>query len=137
MVHLPYPIWVRDLAFFKDQPQNIVTATSYSQLRLYDTRAQRRPLFNELLGSKALTCVSLTPDGNTAIVGNTIGEIFVFDLRKRALAGKCKGKIVGSISAVSCHPTEPIFACSSIDRHCRVFDYNTRQLKFKVSDTKK
>lgn len=133
MLHLPYPIWVRDLCFFNDQPKNIVTVTSYSQIRLYDTRTQRRPLFNEILGSKALTCVSVTPDGNSAIAGNTLGEVFIFDLRKRELAGKCKGKTVGSISAISCHPTEPLFACSSIDRHCRVFDFNTRQLKAKVN----
>ena len=120
------------MTFLPDQPQSIVTVTSYSQIRLYDTRAQRRPLINEEAGTKALVCVCPTPDGNSVIAGNTLGEIFKFDLRQRKLLGKFKGKIVGSVRQISCHPTEPLFACVSLDRHCRVFDYNTREMKLKV-----
>lgn len=44
-------------------PQPIlVTGTGYGDVRLYDTKAQRRPLFSTKYGTEPVTSLNLTPD---------------------------------------------------------------------------
>lgn len=131
-VRLAPKIWVKDIVYLSEQPDKIATATGHAQVRLYDIKAQRRPLFNVEVGKKPFMCATATPDGNYLMLGNTIGEVYKFDLRMRKSCGAFKGKTVGSIRSISVHPTEPWISCASLDRHLRVFDHQSRQLKLKV-----
>ena len=62
---LRVPVWVNEVGFTPDSgPQPVlVTGTGYGQVRLYDTRAQRRPLFSTEYGTEPITALDLTPDG--------------------------------------------------------------------------
>ena len=64
---LRVPVWVNRVVFVPDQqrsPQSIlVTGTGYGEVRLYDTRAQRRPVFSTEYGNEPITALTASPDG--------------------------------------------------------------------------
>ena len=61
---LRVPVWVNRVVFVPDcGPQPIlVTGTGYGNVRMYDTRAQRRPLFSTEYGNEPITALCVTPD---------------------------------------------------------------------------
>jgi len=135
-VKLRQPIWVRDVHFLGENSTQIVAATSYHQVRMYDTKAQRRPIFNIELGTDPFTCMA--PVDDTAVITATsTGIVSLFDLRKRQCVGSYKGKIAGSIRSVHVHPSKPIFACCGLDRFVRVFDIKKRTLLHKVRSNRR
>jgi ribosome biogenesis protein NSA1 len=70
-MRLRQKIWIRDLQYLhKHSAEQIVVGTSYHQLRLYDTKAQRRPLFNAEIGEDPITCVMPVLDGTYVLVHN-------------------------------------------------------------------
>lgn len=38
------PVWIKDLVFMSTDGQKLAVGTAYHQLRLYDMKAQRRPI---------------------------------------------------------------------------------------------
>ena len=62
---LRVPVWDNQMAFTPDSgPQPIlVVGTGYGNVRLYDTRAQRRPVFSTKYGNEPITALDITPDG--------------------------------------------------------------------------
>jgi ribosome biogenesis protein NSA1 len=52
-----------------------------SQVRLYDIRAQRRPIVNLNVGEKKLTAMTLTHRDKVVLVGNAHGEVMQVDVR--------------------------------------------------------
>ncbi|GCC42969.1 hypothetical protein chiPu_0026960, partial [Chiloscyllium punctatum] len=52
-------------------------------VRVYDPSSpQRRPVLEMTYEEYPLTAMSLTPDGNSVVVGNTHGQVAVLDIRK-------------------------------------------------------
>ncbi|XP_072106890.1 WD repeat-containing protein 74-like isoform X4 [Mobula birostris] len=115
---LRVPVWVRDVHFIPASGK-LVTCTGHSQVRVYDPSAQRRPVLEMTYGEVPLTALSLTPDANSVIVGNTHGHLAVLDLRKGQLLRCLKGQ-AGSVRSVQCHPSLPFVASCGLDRFLRV-----------------
>ena len=95
---LRVPVWLTDLCFFPSSPENtprVVTGTAYSQVRLYDCKAQRRPVHTLELEEPgegyAVTCVCLTPDEQQVLVGDTTGMLSCWDLRTWKRLGRLMG----------------------------------------------
>ncbi|CAM9370017.1 unnamed protein product [Phaeothamnion confervicola] len=119
------PVWmtvVQPLASAGDGSLNrLVTCTAYGHLRIYDTRAGRRPAHSVDAAQHRITAMALSADASEAIVGDAAGELLSLDLRtlrrRRRYAGPA-----GSIRSISVHPTLPVFACAGLDRMLRVYD---------------
>ena len=63
---LRVPVWVNRVVFSPDHsgPQSIlVTGTGYGEVRMYDTRAQKRPLLRTEYGGEPITALTMSPDG--------------------------------------------------------------------------
>lgn len=56
-------------------------AAAISQIRLYDTKVKKKPIWSEEFGDHPIMALDVTPDGNYAIFGNSIGEMKQMDLR--------------------------------------------------------
>ncbi|OWK17471.1 WDR74, partial [Cervus elaphus hippelaphus] len=79
---LRVPIWDQDIQFLPES-QKLVTCTGYHQVRVYDPASpQRRPVLEATYGEYPLTAMTLTPEGNSVIVGNTHGQLAEIDLRQ-------------------------------------------------------
>ncbi|XP_059566361.1 WD repeat-containing protein 74 isoform X2 [Myotis daubentonii] len=116
---LRVPIWDQDIQFLPES-RKLVTCTGYHQVRVYDPASpQRRPVLEATYGEHPLTAMTLTPGGNSVIVGNTHGQLAEIDLRQGRLLGCLKG-LAGSVRGLQCHPSKPLLASCGLDRILRV-----------------
>ncbi|XP_060711566.1 WD repeat-containing protein 74 [Hemiscyllium ocellatum] len=128
---LRVPVWVRDIQFVPDSDR-IITCTGHSQVRVYDPSSpQRRPVLEMKYDEYPLTAMSLTPDGNSVVVGNTHGQVAVLDIRKGRLLKCLKGQ-AGSIRGIQTHCSLPLVASCGLDRFLRIHDLGSKELLHKV-----
>lgn len=64
-LQLRVPIWVSQISFVPEVESSslVVVGTGHHQIRLYDIRAQRRPLYSQEFGDAMVTAMDVTPDG--------------------------------------------------------------------------
>ncbi|XP_022310848.2 WD repeat-containing protein 74-like [Crassostrea virginica] len=118
-LNLRVPVWVT-CARFVPNSEKIYTATGHHQVRLYDTKAQRRPVLDMSFDEYPITALSLCPkDENQVVVGNTIGKLAVLDVRKGRPVQVFKG-LAGAVRAVEHHPTLPVIASCGLDRYLHI-----------------
>jgi len=117
------PIWDKDIDWVNANKNVFVAVTAHHEVRLYDARAQRRPVMNVPVGEKPFKCVRTNPlNNNIIITGNASAAMNLLDIRKSCLLlGSFKG-IAGSIRSISCHPTQHYIAAVGLDRLLHVFD---------------
>ncbi|ERE79363.1 WD repeat-containing protein 74 isoform 1 [Cricetulus griseus] len=102
-------------------------------VRVYDpVSPQRRPVLEATYGEYPLTAMTLTPEGNSVIVGNTHGQLAEIDFRQGRLLGCLKG-LAGSVRGLQCHPSKPLLASCGLDRVLRIHRIRSpRGLEHKV-----
>ncbi|CAO4382671.1 unnamed protein product [Caenorhabditis nigoni] len=131
MLGLEIPIMITDARFIPGQ-NTILEATKLHEMRVYDPRAQRRPVNKLKFMENPIMCTSLTNKTNQILAANSIGEMGLFDLRSK-VHPMCKFKgQAGSIRSIAGHPTMPLAASVGIDRFLRVHDLQTRKLIHKI-----
>lgn len=126
------PIWNRDLRF-RDE-SNLITATGFGQVRVYDIRAGTRPQQDWRIsegsdrdGWNPLMRLALGKNQHSAFVGDTMGNVFNVDLRKGKRVHTYPGA-AGSIRGLEVHPELPLLFSVSLDRKLRVHDIESRSL---------
>ncbi|KAF1755408.1 hypothetical protein GCK72_021977 [Caenorhabditis remanei] len=131
MLGLEIPIMITDARFIPGE-NTILEATKLHEMRVYDPRAQRRPVKKIVFMENPIMCTSLTNKTNQILAANSIGEMGLFDLRSK-VHPMCKFKgQAGSIRSISGHPTMPLAASVGIDRFLRVHDLQTRKMVHKI-----
>ncbi|KAL9953271.1 hypothetical protein ACROYT_G040664 [Oculina patagonica] len=130
---LQVPIWVTDLGFLPGQESqpSIAVGTGYHQVRLYDTKAQRRPVLSFDFGESPVSALAVTDNENLIIVGNTVGTMGSIDLRKGQLQGHYKG-FAGGIRCISCLDKQQMVASCGLDKFLRIHHLHNRKLLNKV-----
>eukprot|EP00941_MAST-03F_sp_MAST-3F-sp1_P004443 g4443.t1 len=136
---LPVPVWVTDIQFLKPHGRNkigalqhqLLTCSSHRHLRLYDCRAQRRPVRSVAFGDCAWKSLAVAPDQKSFIVADKKGTIEHIDISTFKRIGRFKG-CGGSVRALSCHPNKEMIASVGLDRWLRVHDMNNRRCQHKV-----
>jgi len=126
---VPVPVWHTGAQFLPDKVNTLVTCTGYVQsrlrgeVRLYDVSAKRRPLLRSLapVGDEALRCITCTPDGRYVLAGSGSGHMAKLDLRKNLQPVHRYKGAAGSIRQIVVHPTLPLVASASLDRHVRLY----------------
>ncbi|KAG2449863.1 hypothetical protein HYH02_005386 [Chlamydomonas schloesseri] len=115
---------VTALAFVPGQDdKQVLVGTAKHKLWLYDMRAGRKPQAELVWGEGRITTLQPVADGSRIWVGNGRGHVEALDLRqapaKLSMGHALKG-VAGSIRALALHPSEPLIASVSLDRHLRV-----------------
>ena len=66
MLDLRVPVWVSDLGFVSQSNSQPVVAvgTRYHQIRLYDTKAQKRPVLNVEFQDLPIITVAVPPNNS-------------------------------------------------------------------------
>ncbi|XP_067943635.1 WD repeat-containing protein 74-like isoform X1 [Watersipora subatra] len=127
---LRVPVWVTAIGHLPRPSLSLVLATTgYHQIRVYDPLAnRRRPLIDMEWGEQPITSLCVNPRNDRQVmVGNTIGEQGLMDLRSMKCLGKYKGG-AGAIRSIQCHPTLPVVVSCGLDRYVRVHDMQSRLL---------
>ena len=136
---LRVPIYIRDLQFAHSsagggaaagagrQTFEIVTVSSHKHVRLYDTRAQRRPVRSVEFGEQSLRAVCITPDQRSVVVADTTGRITRLSMGDFRQISVFKGA-GGSVRSLTCHSQLPLLASVSLDRCVRVHHLESRRI---------
>lgn len=111
------PVWVSDLAWTGNTTTAPALCSRHGDIRLYDTRAQRRPVVElgwagEESAPPACTAIAAVGD-HQVVIGTSTGQLGLFDWR--AGAGSYRGlvrKLGGCVGAVRS------LATSGDNRHC-------------------
>ncbi|CAK9825313.1 WD repeat-containing protein 74 [Anthophora retusa] len=130
-LELEVPVWISDIEFLPGTEQ-IVTVGRYGYVRLYDPRAQRRPVTDIEMANEPLTTLSIVPREKQIIVGSGKGKMNLIDLRKPAKVLNTYKDFVGSVTGISCSNNGPFVVSVSLDRHLRVHHIDTKLLLKKV-----
>ncbi|XP_072941228.1 WD repeat-containing protein 74 [Epargyreus clarus] len=131
-LQLRRPVWVSDLCFLGENLLAVCSRHGY--VRLYDTRAQRRPVCNVDTASMAATCISPSDDERQVYVGFGRGQLHQVDLREGRLSKGYKGA-VGAVSDVTAAGEWLLSA--SLDRHVRLHRRESKELVYKQYLTSK
>lgn len=130
-LNLRVPVWVMQTRFIPST-DNIVTSTGYHQIRLYDTKVQRRPVLETNFGEYPITALSINNSNhNQIIVGNTHGQMALLDIRKGAMVQEYRG-FAGGIRDIQCHDKKPLIVSCGADRFLRIHDLNSKEMLHKV-----
>jgi ribosome biogenesis protein NSA1 len=128
MLDMRVPVWGKDVRFFPRDSAQLAEVTAYRQLRIYDVRAQTRPVVNAVVSELAgLVSAAVDPEERLVAFGDGAGGAGLFDLRTRKVAGSLRG-FGGSVRCLEFHTSLPLLASCSIDRFFRVFALPSRKL---------
>ncbi|KAG5899141.1 hypothetical protein JTB14_027334 [Gonioctena quinquepunctata] len=130
-LNLPIPTSVRGITFFTDTPNLSACCTKEGHVLLYDDRAQRRPIMKFLEKKASYTCITSAHRERQCLVGTTRGYMQLLDL-KTAKCLKTFTTFTGSVTSIVCDPLEPYVATTSLDRHLRIHNLETKELVHKV-----
>lgn len=116
----------------------LAVGTGYKQVKIYDVRAQRRPILmansdNNIILTHPVTALCQV-DEHRIVVGNTAGNMHAMDLRKmKEQVGRFVGP-GGSIKQIVRHACDnvPVIACVGLDRMLRTYDLRTCKLIDKI-----
>ncbi|KAJ1525984.1 hypothetical protein ONE63_009164 [Megalurothrips usitatus] len=122
-------VWVTDHTFLPNS-QKVVVGSRYGYVRLYDPKAQRKPVVNINVPDQAISCIAASNSDDSVLCGLAKGDIVKFDMRNGKASAHYKG-FYGAVSAIACHPTEPYIASVSHDRFLRVHHLTTKELVLK------
>lgn len=139
---LRQPVWISSLRSLEPEgvtgsdsggttAHQIIAGTAYRQVRLYDTRAQKRPTHSVNADEHGITTMAVAPNTKEVVVADTAGLVRVLDLRKMEWGRRFYGP-AGSVRGLAFHPSLPILACVGLDRMARVYDYHSREQKFQL-----
>ncbi|XP_075989500.1 WD repeat domain 74 lethal (2) k09848 [Anticarsia gemmatalis] len=136
-LQLRRPVWVSDLCFINNEGGNVLAVCSrHGYVRLYDTRAQRRPVQCVDFENMAATCISNSFDDRQVLVGFGRGQLHQVDLRKGKPDKGYKGA-TGAITDVTIARQERLVVSASLDRNVRVHAFESKDMVYKQYLTSK
>lgn len=126
--------WPTCAAFFPPQGDAVLAAgTADYKLRVYDTRASRRPTVDVTVGEARLMAVLPDPAQEGHVwAADGRGVVECWDLRAGHRVGGVHGAN-GSVRALARHPTLPLLAAGGLDRWVHV--HSTTAGRVKLSST--
>ncbi|XP_011503405.1 PREDICTED: WD repeat-containing protein 74 [Ceratosolen solmsi marchali] len=135
-LQLRVPISINDLHFLSNNKE-IVTVGKYGFIRVYDTKAQRRPVINLEIKEESLTKISTCSQDKQIICGSGKGRINMVDLRKCGRVLNTYKGPVGAVTGVAVNKTDQYIVSANLDRYLYIHDLNTKALLKKVYLTSK
>lgn len=129
-LNLPIPTSIRGISFFEEESLS-ACATREGHVLLYDERAQRKPVVKFLEKKASYTTISPAYRERQCVVGTTRGYMQHLDLK----TNKCLRtftSFTGSVTSIECDPMDSVVAATSLDRHLRIFNLETKELLHKV-----
>jgi ribosome biogenesis protein NSA1 len=135
-LELRVPISVNDLCFLTNNKE-IVTISRYGYIRMYDTKAQRRPVINLEMKEESLSKLTPCTQDKQIICGSGKGRMNMIDFRNSGrILNTYKGP-VGGVTGIAVDKTDQYIVSISLDRYLYVHDLNTKALLKKVYLTSK
>ncbi|KAI9208725.1 WD40-repeat-containing domain protein [Polychytrium aggregatum] len=117
---LRVPVWNTDIQWCTpSDTTKFVVGTGHHQIRLYDTKAARRPVISKEVGEHPVRALALAENGQEVILSDTTDLMMSFDLRMQKVVARYKG-LDGCVTSNYACGNEKSVVSVSMDRHLRV-----------------
>ena len=128
---LRVPIWISDIQFlqsdFAQEGFRLLTSTRHRQLRIYHTKAARRPIRSVELSEHPLSQLLTTnPERTEAIFTDSHANIMHINLSKLAVIGSYKG-FSGAVATIFVNEANGILVAGGIDASLRAYSVTGHQ----------
>ncbi|KAF7637889.1 hypothetical protein Mgra_00002594 [Meloidogyne graminicola] len=133
-LELRVPVWVTNCRFLDESENCLATSTGNAQIRLYDVRAQRRPVLQQSWLEEPINALSTCCRERHLLAGNSRGELGLFDFRSSStnrLVAKYKG-FSGAIKSIDASNNQPNFLSCGVDRFAILHNLDTKQILKKI-----
>ncbi|KAJ2001750.1 Ribosome biogenesis protein nsa1 (NOP7-associated protein 1), partial [Coemansia thaxteri] len=120
---LRVPVWITDMQFIGDDTTNptIATSTGYKQIRIYDARAQQRPVHDWEVSKHPINHILVSHTVPELYFADNVGNLQQLDLRTGKTIGGFKG-IAGAVKAIALSEDGTKVAAAGLDRFLRVYE---------------
>ncbi|XP_063700021.1 WD repeat-containing protein 74 [Culicoides brevitarsis] len=125
---LEVPVWDTDFAFLT--PNVLGTCSRHGYVRVYDSKQQRRPVFNYKNDKEQISYVSMAAHGDLIFVGANLGVVRAFDRRSMKHAVHTYKGFVGSVTSLALDTKGKYLVAGCLDRYVRVFDVESPSALF-------
>ncbi|KAJ2488535.1 Ribosome biogenesis protein nsa1 (NOP7-associated protein 1) [Coemansia sp. RSA 2050] len=117
------PVWITDLQFIDDNTSNptIAISTGYKQIRLYDAKAQQRPVHDWEVSKHPINHILVSHAKPELFFADNEGNLQQMDLRTGRIIGGYKG-IAGAVKAIALSEDGTKVAAAGLDRFLRVYE---------------
>ncbi|KAJ2324582.1 Ribosome biogenesis protein nsa1 (NOP7-associated protein 1), partial [Coemansia sp. RSA 2702] len=122
-LNLRVPVWVTDMQFTSDDATHptIAVSTGHKQIRLYDTRAQQRPVRDWEISKHPILHLLASHVRPELFFADNMGNAHQMDMRTGLLTGTFKG-ISGAVKSLALSEDGSKLAVAGLDRFVRVFE---------------
>lgn len=122
---LEVPLFDTDGSFLPNSDRKFVTSHAHGKLRLYDLKAQLRPVIDFQATDYLLSCIKPTPWGNYVLYSSQKGELTKADIRVNF---RTVHRLKGAKGTIRDLAVEKDFvAWVGLDRYLRVYHHETRE----------
>ena len=126
------PVWVTAIDWLPSSESTIIVGTAFHQIRIYDTKIARRPIYSVELGSHPIKCLEFMPFSKDLVaIANNRGQLTLWNVTTKKIVRNFKG-IPGTITKVSGAVNHKWISAVGLDRYLRVFDANTGECLWKL-----
>ncbi|KAJ2505953.1 Ribosome biogenesis protein nsa1 (NOP7-associated protein 1) [Coemansia sp. RSA 2052] len=117
------PVWITDMQFIGDNTTTptIAVSTGYKQIRIYDARAQQRPVHDWNVSKHLINHILVSHTKPELFFADNEGNLQLMDLRTGRIIGGYKG-IAGAVKAIALSEDGTKVAAAGLDRFLRVYE---------------
>lgn len=117
------PVWNTDIQFLNSDVSNptLAVSTGYKQIRIYDTRAQKRPVNDWSRSKHPIYHIQPSHTKPELFFADNMGNLQKLDLRNGQVVGAYKG-MAGAIKSIALSEDGTKVAASGLDRFLRVYE---------------
>ncbi|RUP43255.1 WD40-repeat-containing domain protein [Jimgerdemannia flammicorona] len=101
---LRVPVWITDIEWLSEDATKLVVATRHHKIRVYDTKAARRPALDVEVGQHPITSLCVGRSADEVIISDTTSNVFAVDVQTGKIMSQYKG-FAGSVTSLHVSPT--------------------------------
>ncbi|KAJ2836205.1 Ribosome biogenesis protein nsa1 (NOP7-associated protein 1) [Coemansia erecta] len=122
-LNLRVPVWITDIQFTSEDATNptLAVSTGHKQIRLYDARAQQRPVNDWEVSKHPIYHLQASHVRPELYFADNMGNVQQMDMRTGHVFGAFKG-IAGAVKSISLSEDGAKIAVAGLDRYVRVFE---------------
>ncbi|KAJ2782889.1 Ribosome biogenesis protein nsa1 (NOP7-associated protein 1) [Coemansia interrupta] len=120
---LRVPVWITDMQFLDANTTNpqMAVSTGHKHIRIYDTKAQRRPVHSWEIGKNPILHTLASHVKPELFISDNLGNMQQLDLRNGKIVGSYKG-IAGAVADMALSEDGKKVAEVGLDRFLRVYE---------------
>ncbi|KAJ1729792.1 Ribosome biogenesis protein nsa1 (NOP7-associated protein 1) [Coemansia sp. Benny D160-2] len=122
---LRVPVWITDIQFLSDSATapTVAVSTGYKQIRIYDARADARPIhdWSDGVSAHPITRLLASHAKPELFFADNVGGLHQLDLRTGRVVGGYRG-FAGAVTSVALSEDGAMVAGAGLDRFVRVYE---------------